>query len=64
MPRKAYDPLTCIPSPDVLRDKLRETLTLADRLRILLDVAERIHLPLTTADTLTPPVGRKGARCE
>jgi hypothetical protein len=64
MARRPYDPLTCIPSPDVLRDKLRETLSLAERLRILLDVAERIRLPLTTADTLTPTAGRKGARCE
>lgn len=53
MPRRTYDPLACIPSPDVIRDKLRETLTLAERLRILLDLAERLHLPLTTAKDLT-----------
>jgi hypothetical protein len=62
MPRRPYDPLTYIPSPDVLRDKLRETLTLAERLRILLDVAERIRLPLNTADKLTPPAERKGVK--
>jgi hypothetical protein len=61
MPRRPYDPLTCIPSPDILRDQLRETLTLAERLRVLLDVAERIHLPPAAADALTPLDERKEA---
>ena len=45
MSRKPYDPLAFIPSPDVIREKLRETLTLAERLRLLLDLAERIGKP-------------------
>lgn len=34
-----------IPSPGVVRDKLKETEALAERLRILLEIAERIHPP-------------------
>jgi len=48
--RKLYDPLAVIPSPESIRERLRDTLTLADRLRILLDLAERLRLPLVTAD--------------
>ena len=59
MTRRPYDPLDCIPSPDVIREKLREALTQAERLRILLDVAERLHLPVTTADNQTVPADRK-----
>jgi hypothetical protein len=55
MARRPFDPLDCIPSPDVLREQLRETLTLADRLRILLDLSERLHLPLTTGNEVAPP---------
>lgn len=54
---KAYDPLHWVPSPDLIREKLRETLHLADRLK-LLDLAEKLQLPLSTADRLpTPPKG-------
>jgi hypothetical protein len=60
MPRKSFDPLLCVPSPDVIRDKLRETLTLAERLRILLDLSERLRLPVVTADTLVPAADRQG----
>ena len=35
-----YDPLDCIPSPDVVREKSTETERLAERLRILLNVSE------------------------
>jgi hypothetical protein len=62
MARRPYDPLAFVPSPDVIREKLRETLTLAERLRLLLDLSERLRLPLVTADALTPPVDRKGVR--
>lgn len=65
MPRRPYDPLDCIPSPDAIRERLSQTLTLAERLRILLDLAERLRLPLTTADRLPPsdaPVAGGGDR--
>lgn len=64
MPRKPYDPLAVIPSPEVIRERLAETLTLAERLRILLDVAERLRLPLVPASDLTAlatPYPGKGA---
>ncbi len=60
MPRKTYDPLAVIPSPEAVRERLAETLTLAERLRILLDLAERLRLPLTTADTVPAPAQPKG----
>ncbi len=61
MSRKTYDPLAAIPSPEAIRARLNETLTLAERLRILLDLAERLRLPVTTADTLPqPPAVRQG----
>jgi hypothetical protein len=41
--RRAYDPLTCIPSPEPLRRHLAETRALARRLRILLRLSERLH---------------------
>ena len=52
MPRRPYDPLAVIPSPEAVRARLHETLTLAERLRILLDLAERLHLPLVPASDL------------
>ena len=52
MPRKQVDPLAVIPSPEAIRQRLTETLTLAERLRILLDLAERLHLPLVAASEL------------
>ncbi|HEU5119252.1 MAG TPA: hypothetical protein VFT74_21860 [Isosphaeraceae bacterium] len=58
MPRKPFDPLTCIPSPEVVREKLAETLCLAERLRILLDLTERLRLPLTTAEHIPTPASR------
>lgn len=62
MPRKPYDPLAVIPSPDAIRQRLTETLTLAERLRILLELAERLRLPLTTADRLPATTEAKGGR--
>jgi hypothetical protein len=63
LPRKPYDPLAVIPSPDAIRQRLTETLTLAERLRILLEVAESVRPhPITTADRLpTPTTEAKGA---
>ena len=55
MPQKPYDPLAVIPSPEALRARLSETLTLAERLRILLDVSERLCLPAAPTSGLTPP---------
>lgn len=60
MPRKPYDPLAVIPSPEAIRERLTETLTLADRLLILLDLAERLRLPLVPASELTTPEQAKG----
>lgn len=62
MPRKAYDPLAVIPSPEAIRARLIETLTLAERLRILLDLAERLRLPLMAASKLPDPWEAKGGR--
>ena len=59
MSRKPYDPLAVIPSPEAIRERLAETLTLAERLRILLDVAERLRLPVTTANHLPAPADRR-----
>lgn len=59
MRSKPYDPLIAIPSPEAIRERLTETLTLAERLRILLDVAERLRMPLTIADQLPPPEVRE-----
>jgi hypothetical protein len=50
LPRKPYDPLAVIPSPEAIRERLTETLTLAERLRILLELAERLRLPVISAD--------------
>ncbi len=61
MPRQPYDPLAVIPSPEVIRERLTETLTLAERLRILLDLAERLRLPLVS-DLTTPEKAKGGVR--
>lgn len=61
MPRKTYDPLAAIPSPEAIRERLTETLTLAERLRILLDLAERLRLPLVAASVVSAPERVKGA---
>jgi len=53
LPTKIFDPLAVIPPPDAIRERLRETLTLAERLRILLELAERLRLPLSFASDLT-----------
>jgi hypothetical protein len=52
MARRPYDPLDCVPSPEIVRQKLSETERLAERLRVLLDLAERLHPPVTTGDHL------------
>lgn len=59
MARRPYDPLDFVPTPEVVRRKLTETLTLAERLRILLDLAERLHPPVTTADPSPAPADRR-----
>ena len=61
MARRPYDPLDFVPSPDVVRQKLAETLTIAERLRILLEFAEQLRLPVTTADRLPAPTQTKGS---
>jgi hypothetical protein len=55
MARRHYDPLACIPSPEVIRDKLHETLTKAERLRVLLELSERLRL---RREEIDPPVSR------
>jgi hypothetical protein len=39
--QRPYDPLNNVPSPEVVREKLAETVALAKRLRILLRLSER-----------------------
>jgi hypothetical protein len=60
MARRPYDPLAFVPSPDVVREQLRETLSLAERLRLLLELAERLRLPLRSGADLTPTSEPKG----
>lgn len=55
MARKPYDPLHFVPSPDVVREKLKETMSLAERLRLLLELAERMRLSVTTGDKIDTP---------
>lgn len=55
MARRTYDPLDFVPSPEVVRQKLADALTLAERLRVLLELAERLDLPLATASDLISP---------
>ena len=55
MPRRDFDPLTFIPSADVLRRRLRETEELAARLRVLLEVAERIERTAARPGTAGDP---------
>lgn len=43
MRTREYDPLQCIPSPEHLRQKLREAKEKARKLEILLDVSTRIN---------------------
>lgn len=43
MSRKPYDPLSDLPSSDVIRRKLAEHETVASKLRILLETAEAIE---------------------
>jgi hypothetical protein len=62
MPHKPYDPLAWVPSPEIVRQKLAETLTLAERLRILLDLSERLRRVATAPDRQpAPPADRQGA---
>jgi hypothetical protein len=53
MARRPYDPLDFVPSPEIVRQRLTEALSLAERLRILLELAERLRLRVTTADEMT-----------
>lgn len=43
MARKRNDPQHFVQSPDVVRDKPVESLTLAERLHLLLELSERSH---------------------
>jgi hypothetical protein len=58
MPQKVYDPLAFVPSPEAVRERLRQAETLVERLRILLDLAERLQRPSATADRV-PTTGDK-----
>jgi hypothetical protein len=52
--KRHFDPLTLIPSPEVVRRHLTEAESLAERLRILLRVSEEIEVaaqPRETAET-------------
>jgi len=64
MVRKAFDPLTVIPSAAAIRAKLAETERLDARLRILLALAERLEEPLVDTPLFTDPgcdtEGREG----
>jgi hypothetical protein len=53
--KKPYDPLAVVPSPEAIRERLTETLTLAERLRILLDLSERLRRPPMPASDLPDP---------
>ena len=50
MPRKPFDPLSYIPSPRALKEKLTETRKLSRRLSILLKVAEKLEATKDAAD--------------
>ena len=55
--RRKYDPLSAIPSPDVVQRHLTETESLAQRLRILLGVSRQIHAnnkPLSQEPAILP----------
>ncbi|QJW93125.1 hypothetical protein [Frigoriglobus tundricola] len=54
MTSRSYNPLACIPSPEIVRRKLHETEALAARLRILLDLAERLRAPLDSPTATSP----------
>ena len=62
MARKPYDPLAFVPSPDAIRETLRETQTLAERLKLLLELAERLRLPLAPASEFDRGAGGEGVR--
>ena len=55
MAQKPYDPLAMIPSPEVIRTRLQQTLTLAERLRLLLDLSERMEALPPPGDTVMSP---------
>ena len=61
MPRKPYDPLSTIPSPEAVRERLAQTLALAEKLRVLLELSERLRLAdATAADRLPNTTETKG----
>jgi hypothetical protein len=65
MPRKPYDPLAAIPSPQAIRERLAQTLALAEKLRVLLELSERLRLADTTAADRPPTSpGAKGDRAD
>ena len=59
-PRKLYDPLAAIPSPEAVRERLSQTLVLAEKFRILLEVAERLQLADRPPSTTQPKGGSRG----
>jgi len=52
--KKIHDPLAWVPTPNVIRQRLDETLMLAKRLHILLELAEKLRLADTAADRPAP----------
>jgi hypothetical protein len=53
--RREYDPLSAIPKPDVIREKLDEVERKAARLRVLLRVSEELHSQTNSTEE-TPSV--------
>jgi hypothetical protein len=68
--RRQFDPLSFIPSPAAVRQRLDETRALARKLEILLDVSTRISnldaLPLQESlpDAVSAPLAREVSRVE
>jgi hypothetical protein len=52
---RLFDPLSFIPSPEVVQKHLAETEQLAERLRVLLRVSQQVHTP-RPADQLAEKV--------
>jgi hypothetical protein len=52
MPKREYDPLSVIPSPATIRQRLEKIQEQARRLRILLQTAEQIERDGRQSDTM------------
>ena len=47
-----YDPLSCIPSADIVRRRLHEERRIVKRLEVLLETAERLETVTETRDDI------------